>query len=114
MAEITFESALAHWENTPEVETSYDDGAEAAKLAEKKAAAIAADAEKAPTPNALLEVRHLRKAFPIKPMSVEEAILQMNLLDHQFYVFLDSSTDKVSVVYARKDGGYGLIIPDTD
>ena len=54
------------------------------------------------------------KNINLKPQSVDEAILQMNLLDHQFYVFLDSSTDKVSVVYARKDGGYGLIIPDTD
>ena len=66
MADITFASALARWENTPEPETSYDDAAEAAKQAEKKAAAIAADADKAPDPNALLEIRHLRKAFPIK------------------------------------------------
>ena len=49
------------------------------------------------------------KQFRVNPMDVQEAILQMNLLDHQFYVFLDSSSDKVSVVYARKDGGYGLI-----
>ena len=54
------------------------------------------------------------KSINLKPQSVDEAILQMTLLDHQFYVFLDSSNDKVSVVYARKDGGYGLIIPDTD
>ena len=54
MADITFESALARWESTPEVETTYDDAAEAAKLAEKKAAAIAADAQKAPNPVALL------------------------------------------------------------
>ncbi|MBO5842811.1 MAG: hypothetical protein J6R46_07420, partial [Clostridia bacterium] len=66
MADITFASALARWENMPEIETSYDDAAEAAKQAEKKAAAIAADAGKAPDPNALLEIRHLRKAFPIK------------------------------------------------
>jgi peptide/nickel transport system ATP-binding protein len=66
MADITFASALARWESTPETETSYDDAAEAAKQAEKKAAAIAADAGKAPDPNALLEIRHLRKAFPIK------------------------------------------------
>ena len=66
MADITFASALARWENMPEIETSYDDAAEAAKQAEKKAAAIAADAGKEPDPNALLEIRHLRKAFPIK------------------------------------------------
>ncbi len=54
------------------------------------------------------------KEINLKPQSVEEAILQMNLLDHQFYMFLDSATDKICVVYARKDGGYGLIIPDVD
>ncbi|MBR6568614.1 MAG: ribosome-associated translation inhibitor RaiA [Clostridia bacterium] len=54
------------------------------------------------------------KEITLKPQSVEEAILQMNLLDHQFYVFLDSNTEKICVVYARKDGGYGLIIPDVD
>ena len=54
------------------------------------------------------------KEISLKPESVEEAILQMNLLDHQFYVFLNSANDKVCVVYSRKDGGYGLIIPDID
>ena len=53
------------------------------------------------------------KEITLKPQSVEEAILQMNLLDHQFYVFLNSSNEKICVVYSRKDGGYGLIIPDT-
>ncbi len=51
-----------------------------------------------------------RKRFPIKPMSVEEAILQMDLLEHTFFVFRDVAADgAVSVVYRRKDGGYGLI-----
>ncbi len=54
------------------------------------------------------------KVITLKPQSVDEAILQMNLLDHQFYVFLDSETYKTCVVYARKDGGYGLIIPEAD
>ena len=54
------------------------------------------------------------KEITLKPQSVEEAILQMNLLDHQFYVFLNSANEKICVVYSRKDGGYGLIIPDTD
>ncbi len=50
------------------------------------------------------------KRFPLKPMSVEEAILQMNMLDHSFFVFRDEAQDGAfSVVYARKDGGYGLI-----
>ena len=49
------------------------------------------------------------KYIPYKPMSVEEAILQMNLLEHQFFVFRDADTDKPAVVYRRKDGNYGLI-----
>ncbi len=52
------------------------------------------------------------KRFPIKPMSAEEAILQMNLLEHQFFVFVDDDTEKTSVVYKRHDGGYGLIMPE--
>ncbi len=49
------------------------------------------------------------KSFDVKPMSVEEAILQMNLLEHQFFVFRDAETEDVCVVYQRKDGNYGLI-----
>lgn len=52
------------------------------------------------------------KSFPIKPMSVEEAILQMNLLEHQFFVFRDAETNEPCVVYHRKDGDYGLIIAE--
>ena len=50
------------------------------------------------------------KRFSIKPMTPQEAILQMNLLEHEFYAFLNSEdTDAFSVVYRRKNGGYGLI-----
>lgn len=52
------------------------------------------------------------KRFPIKPMSVEEAILQMNLLGHNFFVFANAETDQVNVVYRRRDGQYGLIEPE--
>ncbi len=45
----------------------------------------------------------------LRPMDLTEAIMQMNLLDHNFFMFLDSETDKVSVAYRRKDGQYGLI-----
>ncbi len=48
----------------------------------------------------------------MKPMSTEEAILQMNLLDHSFYVFRNVETETVSVVYRRNNGGYGLIETD--
>lgn len=51
------------------------------------------------------------KRFAIKPMSSEEAVLQMELLGHSFYVFVDAETDDVNVVYKRKDGNYGLIEP---
>ncbi len=50
------------------------------------------------------------KQFPMKPMIREEAILQMNLLEHSFFAFRDDENDGAfAVVYARKDGGYGLI-----
>ncbi len=52
------------------------------------------------------------KRFAIKPMNIEEAILQMNLLGHQFFVFSDAETEEVNVVYKRKDGNYGLIEPE--
>ena len=53
------------------------------------------------------------KRFSIKPMSAEEAILQMNLLDHEFFVFRNmDADDAISVVYKRKQGGYGLICDD--
>lgn len=53
------------------------------------------------------------KRFSIKPMSVEEAILQMNLLEHEFFVFKNQEEgDAFSVVYRRRDGGYGLIESD--
>ncbi|MEE1076944.1 MAG: ribosome-associated translation inhibitor RaiA [Acutalibacteraceae bacterium] len=51
------------------------------------------------------------KTIPVKPMSVEEAILQMNLLNHQFYMFQNADTDEISLVYKRKDGRYGLLVP---
>ena len=54
------------------------------------------------------------KNFSIKPMSVDEAILQMNLLGHMFFLFYDVDTDVASVVYRRKDGNYGLIEASMD
>lgn len=52
------------------------------------------------------------KKFAIKPMPVEEAILQMDLLGHSFFVFLNADTEEVNVLYKRKDGKYGLIEPE--
>lgn len=55
-----------------------------------------------------------RKSFTIKPMSVEEAIMQMNLLGHEFFVFKEADVDKVCVVYKRHDATYGLIEADEE
>ena len=54
------------------------------------------------------------KHFSIKPMSPEEAILQMNLLEHDFYLFENIDTGDINVVYARKEGGYGLLEPEKE
>ena len=61
------------------------------------------------------EVKIIRtKRFGIKPMDPEEACIQMELLGHSFYVFSNSETDEVNVVYKRKNGTYGLIEPELD
>ena len=52
------------------------------------------------------------KRFSIKPMSEEEAVLQMDLLGHSFFVFMNSETNDINVLYRRKDGNLGLIEPD--
>ena len=49
------------------------------------------------------------KRFSVKPMDVQEAIMQMNLLNHNFYVFRDAETEEICVVYKRNDGAYGLL-----
>jgi putative sigma-54 modulation protein len=52
------------------------------------------------------------KRFDYKPMSVEEAIMQMELLGHDFFVFTNADDDEINVVYKRRDGNYGLIEPE--
>ncbi|MDR2506093.1 MAG: ribosome-associated translation inhibitor RaiA [Oscillospiraceae bacterium] len=52
------------------------------------------------------------KAYPIKPMSVEDAVLQMDMLGHAFFVFVNGDTRKTCVVYKRKMGGIGLLEPE--
>lgn len=54
------------------------------------------------------------KHFPVKPLTLEEAILQMNLLGHQFYMFRNGTTGEINVVYQRKNGDYGLLEPDVE
>ena len=52
------------------------------------------------------------KHFSCKPSTVEEAILEMNMLGHTFFLFRDADTDEVHAVYRRKDGCYGVLIPE--
>jgi putative sigma-54 modulation protein len=53
------------------------------------------------------------KQFPVKPMTPDEAVLQLELIGHDFFVFKNAVTDAVNVVYRRNGGGYGLIEPQT-
>ena len=52
------------------------------------------------------------KHFAVKPCSTDEAILQMNLLGHSFYVYRSADTGGIQVVYRRTDGGYGVLVPE--
>lgn len=78
-------------------------------FAENGAAVDAVDAEDDGDDDDLSVVR--TKRFAMKPMDVEEAILQMNLLGHNFFVFANMDTNEINVVYRREDGRYGLIEP---
>ncbi len=53
-----------------------------------------------------------RKTFPIRPMSVEDAMIEMDLLGHSFFVFVNIDTDRTNVLYLRKDGNLGLLEPE--
>ena len=53
------------------------------------------------------------KQFAVKPMTAEEAVLQLELIGHDFFVFQNAESGGVNVLYRRKDGGYGLIEPQT-
>lgn len=75
------------------------------------AAEAAMEVDSAPVPEeGEFEIR--KKTFLMKPMTPEEAILQMNLLGHTFYVFEDAENGEMCVVYKRNAGSYGLIVPD--
>lgn len=52
------------------------------------------------------------KSFKLSPMSADEAILQMELLGHSFFIFKEAESDSVEIVYKRGDGSYGLLIPE--
>lgn len=55
-----------------------------------------------------------KKQVIIKPISVDEAILEMNMVNHNFFMFINADTDEVNVVYKRADGNYGLLEPAAD
>ena len=67
------------------------------------------DAEPAEIVEEETEFKIRKKSFDLKPMTPEEAIMQMNLIGHEFFVYEDQETGEINVVYKRKDGAYGLI-----
>ena len=67
-------------------------------------------ADEEPEPEETFEVIR-EKRFAVKPCSTDEAILQMNLLGHSFYLYRSMENDQIQVVYRRADGGYGVLIP---
>jgi putative sigma-54 modulation protein len=83
-------------------------GAGGVELLEEPAAPVEEAAAEGPRAIRFERVKNIE----IKPMSPEEAALQMELLGHDFFVFMDGETAQVGVVYRRKAGGYGLIEPE--
>lgn len=66
------------------------------------------DVQEATEEIAVVKTKH----FAIHPMNTEEAIMQMELLEHSFFVFLNEEANGVNVVYKRKDGSYGLLVTE--
>ena len=84
------------------------------KIIDKKQSAV--NFQKAYIENEYMESEDIRiertKEFDIKPMYPEDACVQMELLGHNFFVFMNADTDEVNVVYKRKGNTYGLIAPE--
>lgn len=64
------------------------------------------------TPDSLEAQIVRKKNFDLIPMTSEEAVMQMELLEHNFYIFMNMESESVAVVYKRKDGSYGLLEPN--
>ena len=62
--------------------------------------------------HAHLPFSHTAKTFPVRPMSVEDAIIEMELLGHNFFAFVNIDTERTNVLYLRKDGDLGLLEPE--
>lgn len=69
------------------------------------------ESEKSGEPESEIKIVRVKKHH-VKPMSAEEAVLQMNMLGHTFFVFINAETNGTDIVYRRKDGNYGLIETD--
>ena len=83
------------------------------KKLKKEAFDVPYVSDAAPAPAEEKEYKVVKvKKFAFKPMDVEEAILQMNMLNHEFFVFNNAENGEINIVYKRKDGGYGLIVPN--
>ena len=87
-----------------------------AKLSKKLKSGSIDDLFEAPVEEASEEEYQLvrTKQIPLKPVTVDEAILQMNMIGHKFYMFTNVDTNEVNVVYTRDDGAYGLLEPSFD
>ena len=80
----------------------------AARHRKELATPVEAEAEEKKTPDVIVKA----KRFPIKLMTVVEASVQMELLGHDFFIFLNADNNSFNVLYRRKDGAYGLIEPE--
>lgn len=82
---------------------------------DKEVAAMEPPAEEVEVEDELVLGKVVRvKRFPVKPMTEEEAVEQMELLGHDFFLFFDASVDTYALLYRRRDGSYGMIIPETE
>ena len=77
--------------------------------AKKVASVVAPTAEIAPAPDSPVIIES--NSYPVKPMTAEEAVLRLNDEENQFLVFRNADSDRISVIYKRQDGNYGLIQP---
>lgn len=83
----------------------YDKKGRGVSLARQGAAV---EEEEVEAPKRVVKTKH----FLVKPMPLDEAVSQMELLGHDFFLFLDADTEKLNLLYRRKDGNYGLIEPE--
>ncbi len=79
----------------------------------KSFVALAAEGRVAKTPPPALSVVRIKR-FPVKPMTIDEATMQMDLLGHDFFAFVNAATGRVNILYRRRAGGLGLLEPGED